>query len=607
MRKTILFITLLFIACYVNAQTAFDKAKQAWEDEDYATAETLVKPLAVKGDVKSILLYGRILDAQDRFQEAIGWFKKGAAKNDAKCMGYLANCYSNGYGVTKNEETALTWYQKAANLGEPTALYMIGYSYDNGYGNQQINKDKAIYWYKKAAEKDEKWPKNAAKINMALIYNERGQKAEAKRLLEEAMKNGEKEIAPRLIAKLFYDDDPYRAVAFYRIAAENGDATSQRKMGDYFTEGKAVNTDYVEAAKWYQRAADQGDWEAQSNLGSAYEKVYRKTLDERDLKKSLKYYYLAQQDNHVIYLGNVDKSDPDNLVADGEDPTKRFYLEGVLGADKYSTYEQWRDAVVVPLSKESDVDVNIPSGYGNNPKTYALIIANENYEYEQFVPYAENDGNIFAKYCRQTLGIPQKNVHVCLNASLNRMKREVDWLKSTASVKNAQKVIVYYSGHGVPAEDLSTSYLLPVDGYAKNPSTGFNLNDLYSELGQLNTETIVFLDACFSGTNRQGQMLAESRGVAMKPKQSQPKGKMVVISACQGSETAYPYEDQKHGLFTYYLLKELQQSKGQAKLGDLFSFVKQNVSNESIKINDKSQTPSVDVSGDENWRQSSVH
>ena len=55
-------------------------------------------------------------------------------------------------------------------------------------------------------------------------------------------------------------------------------------------------------------------------------------------------------------------------------------------------------------------------------------------------------------------------------------------------------------------------------------------------------------------------MLASARGVAIKVKQTIPVGNMVVFTAAQGDETAYPYKEEEHGLFTYYLLKKLQEN-----------------------------------------------
>ena len=106
----------------------------------------------------------------------------------------------------------------------------------------------------------------------------------------------------------------------------------------------------------------------------------------------------------------------------------------------------------------------------------------------------------------------------------------------------------------------------------------------------------VLMDACFSGAKRSGGMLAAARGVAIKAKAAAPKGNMVVLSAAQGDETAYKYEDVKHGLFTYFLLKKLKETKGSVTMGELSNYLKDQVGRYSIVENGKSQTPSVMIS-----------
>jgi hypothetical protein len=88
-------------------------------------------------------------------------------------------------------------------------------------------------------------------------------------------------------------------------------------------------------------------------------------------------------------------------------------------------------------------------------------------------------------------------------------------------------------------------------------------------------------------------LLASARGLALKPRQVMPKGNLVVFSAASGDETAYPYADHGHGLFTYFLLKKLQESKGSTNLGDLASYIIENVKQKSVLINKKIQTPTV--------------
>lgn len=246
-------------------------------------------------------------------------------------------------------------------------------------------------------------------------------------------------------------------------------------------------------------------------------------------------------------------------------------------------------------SISSDIDKNIPEAINSNSNTFAIVIANETYSKEANVPYAVNDGNIFKEYCRNCLGIPEKNIHLITNATLNDIRHEVKWIQDVAEVyKGDAKIIFYYAGHGIPDEKSKNAYLLPTDGYGSDVATGYSLENLYKTFGSLPSKSItVFLDACFSGAKRDGNMLASTRGVAIKVKQTIPVGNMVVFTAAQGDETAYPYKEEEHGLFTYYLLKKLQETKGNATLGELSDYIKEQVERQSIVTNGKLQSPSI--------------
>lgn len=246
-------------------------------------------------------------------------------------------------------------------------------------------------------------------------------------------------------------------------------------------------------------------------------------------------------------------------------------------------------------SISSDIDKNIPEAINSNSNTFAIVIANETYSKEANVPYAVNDGNIFKEYCRNCLGIPEKNIHLVTNATLNDIRHEVKWIQDVAEVyKGDAKIIFYYAGHGIPDEKSKNAYLLPTDGYGSDVATGYSLENLYKTFGSLPSKSItVFLDACFSGAKRDGNMLASARGVAIKVKQTIPVGNMVVFTAAQGDETAYPYKEEEHGLFTYYLLKKLQETKGNATLGELSDYIKEQVERQSIVTNGKLQSPSI--------------
>lgn len=253
----------------------------------------------------------------------------------------------------------------------------------------------------------------------------------------------------------------------------------------------------------------------------------------------------------------------------------------------------------VNITRKSDVDENIPETNHPAANTVAVIIANEDYTNVSDVQSALHDGEVFSQYCHLTLGLPQENIRLYKNATLGTMLRAVAEIRNTVNSLNGEAdLIFYYAGHGMPDEATKDAYLLPVDGDATMSASCYSLGKLYSELGELNARSVmVFLDACFSGTQRDGSMLMAARGVAIKPKDAAPHGNMFTLSATSGQETALPYKEKNHGLFTYYLLKALQNSKGNITLKDLSETVIDNVKRQSNLINKKPQTPQVSTSG----------
>ena len=247
----------------------------------------------------------------------------------------------------------------------------------------------------------------------------------------------------------------------------------------------------------------------------------------------------------------------------------------------------------------SDVDINIPQSRAVNDNTYAIIIANENYSELSDVPMAGNDGRVFKEYCQKTLGIPDENITYIANATFGPLVTAISDFKDLAKFSGPENMnlIFYYAGHGIPDEKTRDGYIIPVDADGKNMNICYSLTKLYQELGSMQLNNIyVFLDACFSGANRNNEMLISARAVQVKPRPAEPVGKMVILTATSDSETALAYEDKGHGLFTYYLLKKLQETKGNITMGELYDYVKHNVGVQSRKINHKLQTPHFMVS-----------
>lgn len=248
--------------------------------------------------------------------------------------------------------------------------------------------------------------------------------------------------------------------------------------------------------------------------------------------------------------------------------------------------------------KLSDVDINIPRTNKVNESTFCFIIANEEYDELPTVNYAQNDGKTFKEYCINTLGVPESQVFLYANASFTSMTRALKKMESLAAATDGKsKFVFYYAGHGSPSEEDQTAFIVPSDGLVTVPSTCFSLGDVYKRFGEMQAESVVvLLDACFSGLNRDNSGLIAARAVARKPKKETVTGNVIVLSATSEAETAMGYDEMEHGMFTYHVLKKLQQSKGDVKFGDLYQAVSEGVRRDSIIRNDKNQTPSLAVS-----------
>jgi hypothetical protein len=242
----------------------------------------------------------------------------------------------------------------------------------------------------------------------------------------------------------------------------------------------------------------------------------------------------------------------------------------------------------------SDVDKDIPQSKSASENLFAFIIANENYE-DVPVPYALNDGRMFREYCLKTLGVPNDHISQYEDASLGVIVAAIERIKKIAEATDGEaEVVIYYAGHGY-SDSTQNAYLMPVDGSASDiATTGYSLKKFYGELSKLKLKKIsVFLDACYSGAGRDGEMLDDARGIATKVKDETPQGNMLVFSSAAGNQTAHSYEEKGHGLFTYFLLKKLQETGGDVTYGELSEYISKKVKLQSVLVNDKRQTPTV--------------
>ena len=303
--------------------------------------------------------------------------------------------------------------------------------------------------------------------------------------------------------------------------------------------------------------------------------------------------------------------------ADNSKSTATIPMDLQLAANKQVVVQGEQRAVpetrqnTAPASFTSDVDRDIPVIPSKNQNRVALIIGNEDYSKtfnpESNVDFAANDARIFSEYAKKTLGIPEKYVLTFIDATSADMNIQIQRTVEIAKVMgSSSEIIFYYAGHGFPDQMTKVPYLIPVDINASNLSHAIKLGDVYAQLGSSGASRItVFLDACFSGGGRNlGPVSARSVRMAPNTEENMVTGNMIVFTASTGEETSMALNSERHGLFTYYLLKKLKETSGNITYGDLFEYIKRQVGIDALAVNNKSQNP-VYISSEligEKWR-----
>lgn len=507
---------------------------------------------------------------------------KAAESGNIEAQKYVAKKFYSGRGpnkIDRNYERAYQWLVRAAEQGDAESQYFLA------------SDDQLKHLVNRSNRTSEYWLGAAADNGHLLALDEYGE---------------------LLFNKGKYED----AMPYLLQAANQGSPTSHYILAVMHIQGLGVNKDediaknsFQYVTKFFEQiSSDKKIWnESQERIKNlitfnalrSYEwlaKIYYKKDYPVAISNINKAIELAKKNNYK-----------DNLYIDLLDTRATIYL---FNDNNSKCQKDWEEILKVFPNYVSEantflsnamtgnVDYLIPDSKFKNENTLAIIIANENYRRVPNVPHAINDGNVIKKYMNKTLGVPEENIEYLEDASLNDIKYALaNVSQKCEGFKDKYSVIVYYAGHGVPDDKTAEAFLLPVDGFGTDPSSGLNLDDFYASLSEMPAKSIVvLLDACFSGAKRDGGMLMATRGITIKPKMQVPDGKLIVLSATSNDETAFPIEQQKHGLFTYTLLRKIQETGGDITWGELADYVTATVKNRSIDINGKLQTPTVSVS-----------
>lgn len=272
------------IGTVADKTTAFNMYKRAAND---------------KSKLGQYLLGKYYVEDLNDFKEGLSWLLKAADSEEPLAALYIAQLYSEGKHVAKDDYFALEYYHLAAKLGSSEAAFKIA---------EKMLSSGDASGYAKGLE--------------YLIYAGDSQNLQACNTLAKLY----------ITKNVFLPIDPKKHITYTSCAANNGDLTAIRTIADYYTRGYIVSIDNAQAAKYYEKyikligmspnnqddinlfyeaglaeytrgdnraaveflkvAAKYGKAEAADALGRMYENANGVKLD---LEEALEYYKLAQK------------------------------------------------------------------------------------------------------------------------------------------------------------------------------------------------------------------------------------------------------------------------------------------------------------------------
>lgn len=199
-------------------------------------------------------------------QQIALWLTGAADAGSFEAMASLAWLYTRGFGVEKDGNQAIHWYTRAVESGGSEYALHLGWVYLQE-DLVEPNPSLAEKWFRRSLDAGGV----AARIPLAsvLIDDVRSggdpeRVLEAREVLDLALEN-EPLLASFYLARIFMegvgviDEDAGEAYRYSRMGAESGNREMQGWLGVMYLRGVGVESDPVEALKWFSLAAAEGD------------------------------------------------------------------------------------------------------------------------------------------------------------------------------------------------------------------------------------------------------------------------------------------------------------------------------------------------------------
>lgn len=274
---------------------------------DPPAAREWFRKAAEKGDAEGAHEYGKCLvdgiGGEQDIEQALVWIQRAAEQSHAGAQNTLGLCHEDGIGVPADWNAAFRCFTQAAQQGFADGIFNQARCHFHGAGTVKdfdkaesllrtgaeaghipsmawlgamLASDRAgsewnegVEWLNKAAEAEH--PMALYELGICYVHGRRIPKNEGHgiELIRRAAELNHAS-AQCFMGYRWLQSEPVEAEKWFRKSAEQGDYHGQIGLGLCYFNGWGVGRDIRTAAQWFKPAADAGIAEAMTNLGRCH-------------------------------------------------------------------------------------------------------------------------------------------------------------------------------------------------------------------------------------------------------------------------------------------------------------------------------------------------
>ena len=202
------------------------------------------------------------------YKKAVYWWRKAADQGQGEAQALLGAAYYKGYGVSPDENEAVVWLEKAAQQGIERAISLLANIKQHG-GTEQKN----------SGSGGTAWLIAAAVIFGIFIFLHAGSKPSPQKYNQPQYQMSQSTSGSASSEQRTWTEgksDPGNNAGPMHQVTQSGNSqknytassgNSEYEQGQKYYYGRGVTKDYYEAAKCYRMAAEQGNAAGQGKLG----------------------------------------------------------------------------------------------------------------------------------------------------------------------------------------------------------------------------------------------------------------------------------------------------------------------------------------------------